>query len=255
MPKVFRKLRQKLLGENRFKKYVIYALGEIVLVVIGILIALWINNANLTRQLQSKEHAYLTGLKKEFEISKAKLEALIRINSDHYHGALQLAEMTARTDSTLTEARFSELLFQSFASDIAFDPNNALLQEMINSGSLNNISNQELRLQLTSWMVALTDVERQESDLNAQRLQVLDMFRTDSLSIRTILDLTETSSALGLKPKTKFPSNLALLRSKAFENNLLMFALTSQSTQLSHYQPLLQDLNSIIEQIDSSISN
>lgn len=255
MAKVFRKLRQKLLGENRFKKYVIYAFGEIVLVVIGILIALWINNANQTRQLQSKEQGYLTGLKKEFEISKAKLEALIRLNSDHYHGALQLAEMMGQTDSTLSEVRFSELLFQSFASDIAFDPNTALLQEMINSGSLNGISNQELRLQLTSWMVTLTDIERQESDLNAQRLQVLEMFRTDSLSIRTILDQTGTSSTLGLKPKTTFKSNLALLQSRAFENNLLMFALTSQSTELSHYQPLLQELDSILEQIDSSISD
>ena len=46
MIKFFRKIRQQLLAENRLGKYLIYALGEIVLVVIGILIALQINNWN-----------------------------------------------------------------------------------------------------------------------------------------------------------------------------------------------------------------
>ena len=44
MIQFFRRIRQKLLEENRFVKYLLYALGEIVLVVIGILIALQINN-------------------------------------------------------------------------------------------------------------------------------------------------------------------------------------------------------------------
>jgi hypothetical protein len=46
MIKFFRKIRQKLLTENKFSKYLIYAIGEILLAVIGILIALRINNWN-----------------------------------------------------------------------------------------------------------------------------------------------------------------------------------------------------------------
>ena len=46
MIKFFRKIKQKMLTENKFSKYLIYAIGEIVLVVIGILIALSINNWN-----------------------------------------------------------------------------------------------------------------------------------------------------------------------------------------------------------------
>ena len=46
MIKFFRKIRQRLLSENKFSKYLLYAVGEIVLVVIGILIALQINNWN-----------------------------------------------------------------------------------------------------------------------------------------------------------------------------------------------------------------
>ena len=46
MIKFFRKIRQNMIKDNRTKKYLLYAIGEIVLVVIGILIALQINNAN-----------------------------------------------------------------------------------------------------------------------------------------------------------------------------------------------------------------
>ncbi len=49
MIKFFRKIRQRLLTENKFSKYLLYAIGEIILVVIGILIALSINNWNENR--------------------------------------------------------------------------------------------------------------------------------------------------------------------------------------------------------------
>jgi len=45
--KIFRKIRLNLLSENKTRKYLIYAIGEIILVVTGILIALQINNWNL----------------------------------------------------------------------------------------------------------------------------------------------------------------------------------------------------------------
>jgi hypothetical protein len=56
--KFFRKIRQRLLTENKFSKYLIYAIGEIVLVVIGILIALSINNWNQGRIDKKSESKY-----------------------------------------------------------------------------------------------------------------------------------------------------------------------------------------------------
>jgi len=55
MIKVFRKVRQNLIMENKTSKYFKYAIGEIVLVVIGILIALQINNWNDRRLLGESE--------------------------------------------------------------------------------------------------------------------------------------------------------------------------------------------------------
>ena len=53
--KFFNKFRQKLLSENKFSKYLVYAVGEIILVVIGILIAIGVNNKNLYKKNRNLE--------------------------------------------------------------------------------------------------------------------------------------------------------------------------------------------------------
>ena len=58
MIKYFRKIRQKLLSENKFSKYLIYAIGEILLAVIGILIALRINNWNKELKLVQQQFRF-----------------------------------------------------------------------------------------------------------------------------------------------------------------------------------------------------
>ncbi len=54
MIKFFRRIRHKLLGEGKVKNYLLYAIGEIVLVVVGILIALQLNNFNEAKKDQVK---------------------------------------------------------------------------------------------------------------------------------------------------------------------------------------------------------
>jgi len=67
MIKFFRRVRQKLLSQNKFSKYLLYAIGEIVLVVIGILIALQINNWNENTKLKQKELLLLKELKENLQ--------------------------------------------------------------------------------------------------------------------------------------------------------------------------------------------
>jgi len=67
MIKFFRKTRQRLLTENKFSKYLLYAIGEIVLVVIGILIALSINNWNENRMNLATKRYYVERLAEEIK--------------------------------------------------------------------------------------------------------------------------------------------------------------------------------------------
>lgn len=73
MIKFFRKIRQQLLSENKFSKYLLYALGEIVLVVIGILIALQINTWNENQKERQLEHSTLVEIRNSIALDKQNL--------------------------------------------------------------------------------------------------------------------------------------------------------------------------------------
>ena len=70
MIKFFKKIRQRLLSENRIGRYLIYAIGEILIVITGILIAIQINNWNGLRKEEQVRKAYLNQLLVDFETDK-----------------------------------------------------------------------------------------------------------------------------------------------------------------------------------------
>ena len=74
MIKFFRNIRKNLLSEGKTSKYLKYAIGEIVLVVIGILIALQINNWNENRKTRVKENVIVKSLYDEFMFNSKYLE-------------------------------------------------------------------------------------------------------------------------------------------------------------------------------------
>ena len=80
MIKFFRKIRQKLLTENKFSKYLLYAIGEIVLVVIGILIALQINNWNENISNQLRFENILSELRDDLKTDIINSEKILNSN-------------------------------------------------------------------------------------------------------------------------------------------------------------------------------
>jgi sensor domain CHASE-containing protein len=66
---LFRKMRHRLIEDYKFSKYLLYAIGEIILVVIGILIALQINNWNEHRKLQKEEVQFLLEMRSNLEVT------------------------------------------------------------------------------------------------------------------------------------------------------------------------------------------
>ncbi|MFZ0489526.1 MAG: DUF6090 family protein [Salegentibacter sp.] len=249
-----RHLRKKLLQKNKFSSYFLYATGEVFLIVIGILIALAINNWNQNRLARNQERFYLEGLKTEFEQSRYKLQQLIEVNRLNYQESIKIAGFVGKEQAKPKEQEFSRLLYNSFSYEIAYNPNNSLLNELINSGSLKNISNPELRKHLTSWDSWISGVHQQEQNLREQREKILDIFRGNTGSIRTILDHSGISTKkMGLENPGNFGSNLEVLELKEFENNLLLFILTAMATESSHYEPLLEETNSILGLLEAEI--
>ena len=77
MLRFFRKLRQRLFTENKFSKYLLYALGEIALVMIGILLALQVNNWNEERKQRQVEIKYFGNLKNDLLADIQRLDYII----------------------------------------------------------------------------------------------------------------------------------------------------------------------------------
>lgn len=73
----FRKVRQNLLSEGKTGKYIKYAIGEIVLVVIGILIALQINNWNEIRKQKETEKEFIASVKNDLRQDKVFIQLII----------------------------------------------------------------------------------------------------------------------------------------------------------------------------------
>ncbi|MFH4966570.1 DUF6090 family protein [Gaetbulibacter sp. M240] len=98
MLKFFRKIRQRLLTENKFSKYLIYSLGEIVLVVIGISIALQINNWNENRKRENLKKQLFIELRARIMQDTVDFNTYIKRFESAHKNALLLKERI-RTDS------------------------------------------------------------------------------------------------------------------------------------------------------------
>ncbi|MCK5369651.1 MAG: hypothetical protein KAQ62_13915, partial [Cyclobacteriaceae bacterium] len=139
----FRKIRQRLLTENKFSKYLLYAIGEIVLVVIGILIAIQINNLNQNRNEQNRIKEYAVSLIQDLESDIIMTSQIKKQNE----------EIVARIDSlskyTLNRKieDISNLTMLYFTLNKPHRPyiwNRTTITELKNSGTLGLIKNDSL---------------------------------------------------------------------------------------------------------------
>ncbi|MGB0345965.1 MAG: DUF6090 family protein [Balneolaceae bacterium] len=141
MLKFFRKIRQQLLEENRFTKYLMYAAGEILLVVIGILIALQINNWNESKKTGAEVESLLIALKTDLEqdtlLIKQQLPFIIEQFDHNESLRARVASETATEDTLLKIMRFE--FNPNWSVQVVYNTNavNSLMQ----SGLIEQIPN------------------------------------------------------------------------------------------------------------------
>jgi len=154
----FRKIRKQLAEANRPFKYMRYAIGEIVLVVIGILIALSINSWNEQRIENKQEVELLRGLREEFQFNADQLNASINTNKKVAQVCKDLTQLI-RTDSVkLAPEKLYELVMRMLDFN-SFDARTGVSGEIVTSGKLNILKNDALRAQLVNWLTLLQDCE------------------------------------------------------------------------------------------------
>ena len=159
MIKFFRKIRQKLLSENKFSKYLLYAVGEIILVVIGILIALQINNWNQIRIQQLEEQTIVKNIHTEYLQNKGIIKRRIEETELCEAALRQLMNNIGKDEAHLKKQNVDSLLFYAFDPPI-FRPSENTISGLVQSGRLELLQNQELVDLIYNWgrtMKALTD--------------------------------------------------------------------------------------------------
>ena len=151
MIKFFRKIRQKLLSENKFSKYLIYAIGEIILVVIGILIALSINNWNENTKNKHLEISYLTRIIDDLENDIVAFDKTKEIAQQRNDRVLFLQHTVKDTDLVqkspdyfVTSIVIAGWTYKPSISNHSFD-------ELKSSGRLALIQNEELRVSIAKY--------------------------------------------------------------------------------------------------------
>jgi hypothetical protein len=140
---LFRKFRQRLFTENKLGKYSLYAIGEIILVVIGILIALQINNANDLRKLRVKEVHYLKNIKSDLQINILELDKYIETRTQCIQAANSILEHFE--GKPITDPSAFNALGISIYSWQKFYQSNNTFQELLNSGNLAIIANDSIK--------------------------------------------------------------------------------------------------------------
>jgi len=253
MIKFFRKIRQDLLSKGKTGKYFKYAIGEIVLVVIGILIALQINNWNIDRLERKEEIKILENLHSDFKISLERLHGVAEIRNKAISCSDLLFDIIRTNNNPYSESQLDSIFINATIA-ATFNGKTGTLDMLFNTGKINIISNETLKNHLNDWPGLLSDFVEEEIVLYndqynnvlpklGQNLSVSKLLRT--LNYRTV---PFESFPLGA---TKSNYN-KVFQDKDFEAKLttryLLFMLAEEGSQ-----DLIEKARMIIEQINKDL--
>ncbi len=158
MIKLFNKIRSQLIGEGRMRKYLFYAIGEVLLVMVGILLALQFNNWNTEKENKKKEHWYLNNLVEDIHYQQQDLKDL----QAHYIECIEIGKSILMdynqkyrfSDVDSLDAKLNTLMITD-----NFPYINNTYEELVSSGQLGLIQNKDLSTDIIDYYLFTKDSE------------------------------------------------------------------------------------------------
>lgn len=242
MIKFFRHIRKSLLVDNKTGKYFKYALGEIILVVIGILIALQINTWNENRKLQNEELNLLKEVKANLEttLENFRLDSLYNYNTIRlYQNINHYIEADLPYSQELDSAFAAITLWSSpFATSIAYKSlQNKGLDIIKNKSIKNNLIN----LYDVSIVSLTVDIDQAEWSLNQN--VVMPFF---SKNIRRLNNVSLNSAR---------PNNFEALKHNDEFINIISILIRQRRKGLQYYKNTMIAIKGISEEIDIELQS
>jgi hypothetical protein len=244
MIKFFRKIRQKMLTENKFSKYLIYAIGEIILVVIGILIALQINNWNETRQIKKVEKEILYVLLEDLNSAKSYSAQYIE-NEQSY---LDIIEKILHNDSIKTVLNNNNTIeyfnkaFWDFEIKI---PVINTYSDLKNAGKIAIIQNDSIRDRLSVLEANVYNLDKLIQDrMNVHQIRI-DEICAEYVNFLPLLKFKMPDYNISLGPENDYIEIMAQPKIR----NLMGIKSVLTNEALGYRKDLLNEIESIIQLI------
>ena len=200
---------------------------EILVLIIGIYGAFALEEWNEDREKKKKEQTILLALKGEFENNLEQLNLVIETNATNIKSANEFASEISPNATQLDERDLAMLWDKTFKVEAIYRPGTGVVTEAINSGSISLVQNGELRKKLSAIDAEIQELKFQEETVFQFRMECYNHLRENG-NFRKILDHTSEIETWYQLSKSEFDtSNLFLLQSNQFENDLLLFIGTS----------------------------
>jgi len=206
--------------DNKPARYARYAIGEILLVVIGILIAIQINTWNNERMEKRKEHSVLLGLHQTFSDNLENLNNIISMSRTSFDSCKKMLSLMGPDASDYTTKEVDSLI-DLMINYSTYDPSVGTLDDIINSGKLNIIQNPVLKTNISNWSGMMDDTKKDIRITNDHNFNVLVMFLYDKVNFKNvpIPKRVIEKTQLNITEPSHFPADYnAIMRSKEFEN-------------------------------------
>lgn len=226
MIKFFRKIRQKLLTENKLRKYLLYAVGEIVLVVIGILIALAINNWNEDRKTDVELKQISQNLIQEFESNQVALNRSLGDLKSAKNAGLEILSLMNPPKSKLETIDVDSLIEMSLFFP-NWKPTSFVLNELKSAGKLKSLKNNRLKELLFKYERLAENIIGWNNHMKTSSQSIIDYMK-DNASLRNI-----NHNRFSIKKSNFEYSNMSLLSDLKFENRIdekLLYSLFAENS-------------------------
>jgi len=253
MIKFFRNIRQKLITEGKMTNYLKYAFGEIVLVMIGILLALQVNNWNEERKDRKAERYYLGQLQENLHQDSvnfvSRIEQLEQIIIE-----LDSAILMLKTPEFFQKSRFTDYI-RRIMSTIQMNPSRAIYDNLITSGDIGLLRNQKLTEKLFRYYNPDNSNQIWDDALVHYTRNVFGPFLLgleDYTPFTSILPKTDEGNFIKSKLTTMAEENKNLSKTTYLElkNNIKLKNYLIYKYQLNSMQKLLYKEDVLIEIID-----
>lgn len=240
MIKFFRHIRKELMDKGKTGKYLKYAIGEILLVVIGILLALQINNWNNNKITQQESKDFIARLLNEVKSNIKITHQEIEYETNQINSTREILNLFNMERNELKSRSLDSLVYLSIGQN-HIDLNLSTLNEGLNTGKIAIIASDSLRNLLYGFQAEVERVKETEVNSAKDVDAYLSPFLYEHLNWRKMdAEFSPYEEQIG---KTAFPeyNSLDALNYMHFEN-LIDNRFFISNSQLEAYQELLKTL-------------